>query len=582
MNDMKEIWNGSQHRQNGTALLLTLVMSSAALLILASAMSWSATNTKQTERANSYNRCVLAAESATEKVVGQVSRDFLNGGDKLVRDNVSAYQSTIPNSSDSPYWSNWEFNDANGNQGQTYVSIGAPTNYTVLDSAYAGLKGFASTCTIVSDARQIIAMQDVTAGVMQQLHLATIPIFQFAMYAPGDMEIGNGQPLAITGRVHANGMLYVEPQANLTFQSDVTAVGDIIYGRHPLDGRSAPYGTVLYQGRKDPHQAALYLPIGASNSPIAVREIIQPAPGGEDPNSPLGRQRYYNLTDLMVVATDTGVTVTSGRFNGFGTPVPTNEANLFVSTANSFEDGRENSKIVKPVDLDIGLLAAWSATNNNVRVALGYRDIASVYVWDQRTATASTLPAVRVMHGHRLPPRGLTVATARPLYVWGHYNQTNDTNLATTNTITTVPASLVGDAITILSENWTDANSTSGVASRNAIATTVNAAILAGAVDTTSTAYSGGMENFPRFLESWTAANTLTYNGSMVKMFPSLYATNAWGNSYYYDPPKRDWAYDMNFNDSTRLPPLTPSLSKVFRDVWATVAPNQITVAAGP
>ena len=578
---MKEIWKGSQHRQNGTALLLTLVMSSAALLILASAMSWSAANTKQTERANSYNRCVLAAESATEKVVGQVSRDFLNGGDKLVRDNVSAYQSTIPNSSDSPYWSNWQFNDANGNQGQTYVSIGMPTNYTVLDSAYAGLKGFASTCTIVSDARQVIAMQDVTAGVMQQLHLATIPIFQFAMYAPGDMEIGNGQPLAITGRVHANGMLYVEPQANLTFQSDVTAVGDIIYGRHPLDGRSAPYGTVLYQGRKDPHQAALYLPIGASNSPIAVREIIQPAPGGEDPNSPLGRQRYYNLTDLMVVATDTGVTVTSGRFNGFGTPVPTNEANLFVSTANSFKDWREN-KTVKPVDLDIGLLAAWSATNNNVRVALGYRDVASVYVWDKRTATASTLPAVRVMDGRRLPPRGLTVATARPLYVWGHYNQTNDTNLATTNTITTVPASLVGDALTILSENWRDANSTSDVSSRNAIATTVNAAILAGAVDTTSTAYSGGMENFPRFLESWGLANTLTYNGSMVKMFPSLYATNAWGNNNVYAPPKRDWAYDMNFNDSTRLPPLTPSLSKVFRDVWATVAPNQITVAAGP
>src|SRR2546426_300410 len=108
---MKEIWKGSQHRQNGTALLLTLVMSSAALLILASAMSWSATNTKQTERANAYNRCVLAAESATEKVVGQISHDFWSGGDKLVRDNISVYQAITPNSSDSAYWSNWEFND---------------------------------------------------------------------------------------------------------------------------------------------------------------------------------------------------------------------------------------------------------------------------------------------------------------------------------------------------------------------------------------------------------------------------------------------------------------------------------------
>jgi hypothetical protein len=580
---MEEIRNESQHRQDGTALLLTLVMSSAALLILASAMSWSATNTKQTERANSYNRCVLAAESATEKVVGAISHDFWSGGDKLVRDNISVYQAITPNSSDSPYWSNWEFNDANGNKGQTYVSLGTPTNYTVVDSAYAGLKGFASVCTVVSDARQVTAMQDVTAGVMQQLQLATIPIFQFAMYAPGDMEIGNGQPLTVTGRVHANGQLYVEPLANLTFQSDVTAVGDIIYGRNPLDARSAPSGIVVYQARKDPHVAALNLPIGVSNSPIAVREIIQPAPGGEDPNSPLGRQRYYNLTDLMIVATDSGITVTSGRFNGFGTSVPTNEVNLFVSTANSFKDWREG-KTVTPIDLDIGMLTAWSATNNNVRVGLGYRDVASVYVLDQRTAASSTLPAVRVMNGRLLPPRGLTVATARPLYVWGHYNQTNDANLGTTNTSTALPASLAGDAITILSIHWQDSNSTDslGAGTRTAQPTTVNAAILAGAVDTTSGSYSGGMENFPRFLEDWGAANNITYNGSMVKMFPSLYATNAWGKSDVYNPPKRDWAYDVNFNDSTRLPPLTPKLSKVFRSMWAAVAPNQITVASGP
>ena len=84
----------------------------------------------------------------------------------------------------------------------------------------------------------------------------------------------------------------------------------------------------------------------------------------------------------------------------------------------------------------------------------------------------------------------------------------------------------------------------------------------------------GGMENFPRFLETWGAANTFTYNGSMVKMFSSLYATNVWGKANVYSPPKRNWAYDVNFNDATKLPPLTPSLLKVFRGQWATVAPN--------
>src|ERR1019366_5752961 len=97
----------------------------------------------------------------------------------------------------------------------------------------------------------------------------------------------------------------------------------------------------------------------------------------------------------------------------------------------------------------------------------------------------------------------LTVATARPLYVLGDYNQISSANLGTSNTSTTVPASLVADAITILSDHWTDANSTSPVGSRNALPTTVNAALLTGDVPTTYGYYSGGMENFPRFLETW-------------------------------------------------------------------------------
>jgi hypothetical protein len=85
------------------------------------------------------------------------------------------------------------------------------------------------------------------------------------------------------------------------------------------------------------------------------------------------------------------------------------------------------------------------------------------------------------------------------------------------------------------------------------------------------------MENFPRFLESW-GPTIFTYNGSMIKMFPSLYATNVWGKPNVYDPPARNWAYDANFNDPTKLPPKTPSLLKVIRSQWATV-PSGTNVA---
>jgi hypothetical protein len=233
--------------------------------------------------------------------------------------------------------------------------------------------------------------------------------------------------------------------------------------------------------------------------------------------------------------------------------------------------------------VDVGAFRNWSATNSDVRVALGYKDVSSVYVLDRRTLPGNNLGAVRVSNGRWLPSRGLTVASANPLYVWGNYNQTNLANLNSTNTITTLPASLVGDAITVLSTNWRDSNSTNPVASRNAGPTTVNAAILAGAVETTQGQYGGGMENFPRFLETWGASNPLWYNGSMVKMFPSLYATNVWGLGNVYAPPARKWAYDLNFDDVTKLPPCTPGLQVVQPGSWATLPPNQTTaVATGP
>jgi len=577
--NMKTISTTHRPEQTGGALILTLIMSAIALALLAAAMSWSASNTRLTYRSIQYNRSVAAAEAATEKVVSQISRDFLYGGENLVINNLDNYrQHTVPSFTNSPYWSTWEFNDGNGHTGQTYVQQESTADYIVLNSTYAGLKGFVSKYTIVSHARDTASPQDVTAGVHQQLQLASIPVFQFAMYSSGEMEVSCGKPFDVTGRVHANGVLYVEPDSTLTFESSVTAVTDILdKQRDPLDTRPKPKGSVVYVhlDQKKAPEPAFTLPIGTTNTPEAIREIIEPPPIGEDADSPIGRLRYYNQCDMIVTASDTGITATSGHFNGFATTVPTNELMTFVSTAGSFKDAREG-KTVQPIDINIGKLTAWSLTNSSLSSTLIGSNLTSVYVVDRRTLPGTSLGAVRVFNGLILPTNGLTVATGRPLYVWGDYNQLNAANLGTANTSTTRPASLVGDAITILSTNWVDAKSAS---MQGAAPTTVNAAFLTGTVDTTSGQYSGGMENFPRFLESWGAANPFTYNGSMVKMFPSLYATNVWNginySKHYYDPPARNWAYDANFDNPTRLPPKPPSLLLVIRSQWANVAPGQ-------
>jgi hypothetical protein len=103
----------------------------------------------------------------------------------------------------------------------------------------------------------------------------------------------------------------------------------------------------------------------------------------------------------------------------------------------------------------------------------------------------------------------------------------------------------------------------------------VNAAILSGIVPSGKGYYSGGVENFPRFLEDW-GGKTLTYNGSMVAMFNSLIATAPWGSADVYSPPARNWAFDQNYIDATKLPPGTPEVRAVIKSTWETVAAGSV------
>ena len=575
---MKTIITTQKSHQAGNALVLTMVMLGVALAILAGVMSWSSTSTRLTYRSIQYTRSEAAAEAATEKVVSQISHDFLYYGEAMVANNLNNYKTMVPSSVDSTYWSTWQFNDASGNPGRTYVQPGASISYTYVDPPYSNLQAYVSIYNVVSDAKDTASPQDLTVGVLQQLQLQTIPVFQYMMFSSGNMEISCGQPFDITGPVHANGYLYIEPDSSMTFESDVGAHLGVLEQRDPLDPRGSPSGlpAAYVESPTQPQSGVPFmtLPIGTTNTPVGIREIIEPPPSTEDPASALGRLRYYNECEMIVTVSDSGVTAQSGVNIFPVATIPTDELATFVTTTNSFYDAREG-KTVQPIDLNIGNLAAWSLTNTSLRYSIGGSNLIlnSVYVLDTRTTT--TLGAVRVYDGTQLPTNGLTVATARPLYVQGDYNS-DSTTRGTADTSTTRPASLVGDAITILSDSWSDANSTSAVGSRVASSTTVNAAFLTGVVETTSGHYSGGMENFPRFLETWGLANVFTYNGSMVKMFPSLYATNAWeNNNNIYDPPTRNWAYDANFDESTKLPPKTPSYLKVIRGQWATVPPDQ-------
>lgn len=563
----------------GNALPVVMVLGAAATIVLAGTMRWTAANAKLIDRNIAYQNAVFAAEAATEKVLSRITTEFAKGGPAAVAANLDNYKKHIPNPDEHSRWYRYKFKNGKGKNDEVAVDLVAPWQpNTPLLSQFRGLKGYAATYRIRANAQDLLA--DAEAAVYQDVQLAVIPLFQFAVFYNIDLEVHPGAPMEIRGRVHSNRDIYAGTDSKdyLTFWEWVTASSQIYHKRKYT---STPYEPVYKAGR-DANVSTLNMPIGTNNSPEAVRAILEIPPQDENENSPMGQQRFYNNCDVVILVTNGEVSIRGGGVcKGEGSKIKWQYATNWLSTNATFYDQREQKTVVA-TEIDIGKFIQW-ATNTDANVnpigntlAKNYgRTINSVYVADLRPMTASTLPAVRLVNGAILPPSGLTVATPNPLYVKGNYNAYG-ASVGTTNTANTKPAALLADAITILSGSWNDANSTAGINSRIPSDTTVNAAFLAGIVETVGSYYSGGLENFPRFLENW-SGRTLTYNGSMVVMFPSKYATNRWpGTGTVYNPPTRKWSFDVNFYDPDKLPPLCPSVRAVIRYKWANIAPTSL------
>jgi hypothetical protein len=264
---------------------------------------------------------------------------------------------------------------------------------------------------------------------------------------------------------------------------------------------------------------------------------------------------------------------------------------LFYDAREGWHGGSGPAKAVQAVQLDLVKFNTW-LTNSGINGGSNYnylcnlnnhksRPIDCIYVYNAVPLTSTVLPAVRIKNGAMMPPatgsRGFTLATAQPLYIWGDYNVSNTlgSSLDSASAQYTQPAGLMADSITILSDGWSDSTGGSTFSGGPTASTTeINAACLEGIVQSTNNAasdangYSGGVENFLRLLENWSSA-TLWYNGSIVVMFPSQFATNCWQQTGgYYTAPTRKWAFDTNFNNYLNLPPMTPTSQGVLRATW--------------
>ena len=307
-------------------------------------------------------------------------------------------------------------------------------------------------------------------------------------------------------------------------------------------------------------------------------------------------RRFLNGSFDGLLPTTTGFAASNGNNSLRSTDVPELHGwVLYVSDRrgdNNF-DGRYDMEDVDPSNASQQYLEEDLNHNGVIDLDTGSNEapILDSYITSGYAAVTDQAyyrRGVRLINGQLIPgsyntttptdTKGFTLASENGVYVLGNYNTTGvslaGSGVTTSdsyqpqNTSEHIPAAVVGDAVTILSNSWTDANSFANpLTETNRVAsnTQVRFAMIAGdsvTVRNTSGAVfdglNGGIHNFIRFLEDWNGKR-LNYSGSLINLY------NAYNNNgrfkccnTVYEPPIRDWTFETTFTDANRLPPGTP------------------------
>lgn len=621
----------TRRRPDGYALLLlVLILCAISVVILAGNMARTTTVANLNLRSNQLSVLNNAAEAATEKVYALMARDFSAYGPGYVSNAVAAgtYGAMYPTAADNPYWANFAFSDAQGHSAATYVSYMSsytgplPTQYT---------NQFATTSPIyriISNATMPGSSVNVIGTAQEDLMLALVPITTYAIFYNGELEFSDCATMAVSGRVHSNADICTGAGsgATLTFNGAVTCASAI-----SSPGRGGLTYTLdqntTYKSTRTTNVVSVQISIPMTNT----HSILDIPPAGELISSTIAQQREYNKAQVILIITNWPYTGTNAALknlpqvtvqlqtsqNGLlpgadslptvclvtnATPayLLTNPVVVlpFLALTNHFGDDRENQTNMYVTQIDVGAYAEWLRTNSLVHgkgLNNGSDSFATIlYVADRRNIGTNRLAVVRLVDAQKLPPNttsgllnlGFSVATPNPLYVWGNYNTTIDgTHFALTVGSTTngcsVPAALFSDAISILSASWQDSKSIGNYSGRPQVASNMvlNAAIITGNIPSTGTSattFSGGVHNLTRMLEYWSNV-TLTYNTSIVCLFASQMATNQFQMpGAYYNPPTRNWGFDLTYYDVNKQPPGVPVALVPIRYNWLSPAPNSL------
>lgn len=462
-------------------------------------------------------------------------------------------------------------------------------------------------------------------GAKRTFEYIQVPLFQSMFFFEHDLELYRPAPMIVGGLVHTNSRLLASGSSDtsgveLTFQGNVSYAGGsggtagYSYNEPPVGG-PAWAGVSVSTAPSKMEQAtfsnggvssqlakvARYEPLGskpasvlnASDSNVnndSYRELIEPpvTSGGQTDVAEISKRRLFNKAGVVIEVSGTAASPTVNVTAKNGTSLTAAQITAIKGAftgRSTIYDTREG-KNVDVANIDISVATPVLNAASNFNGVLYVHDTTPKVSGDQEPRT------VRLKKGGVLPNGGLTVASQNPVYIQGDYNTgttTSSTAVPANNTgnpnntdspvvsgYTRKPAAVIADAVMLLSNSWNDSNSDDSLSSRVASNTTYNTAILAGFIpsgwdpdgsgSTAAYGYSGGANNYPRFLETW-SNKTCTYYGSMVELFRSEIFTGKWDTGNIYSPPKRRWNYDTLFNSTP--PPGSVDAITTSRGPWA-------------
>ncbi len=532
--------------ERGVALVTMLLLLSALTVLAVGAVMVSSIDLQLASNYYQNSRAFYAAEAGIEKALSDIQS--MLDGQGIVNDEDLA--TILP-----PDLEHFTFEE--------FTILRSDSNFvdTIDTGPYMGMVSLNQPINITS---KVVGPGNSRYHIVVAVEGLQIPIFQFGVFYDDSLEIHNGPPMDFIGRVHTNSSLFLGTNAITRFFRSITIAGDLyrfrIWNHETFTGTiqiqdpggsfvDLDYDSENYAGndegwvtrtnadfggrlRTRAHNITpLGMPIPRTIDPI---EIVKRRNAGDGSSLKLERLDWKADTRIYANSNLTSVSI----MNNTGNPKVFSDPSALSSSYHAFYDDREGEWTDLLV-LDIFKLTAGDLGNGIIYISI-----------DEESGRHK---GVKLINGSMLPAP-MTVSSDNAVYIQGDYN-----------TINWQPSAVMADAVYLLSNNWSDAaNPAPSHTLRSASDTEYHVAILSGDTPNTS-AYNGGLENFPRFLESW-SGQTCTIVGSFINLFLSDNAAGQWsyGNPIY-TAPARDWWFDLNFLDFDKLPPGTPSVGSVLR-----------------